>query len=101
VDQSALPVSPNDLCARLGTASAPVAEEKFQRLTGAQIRATFAGMEMMDNVHRRDVYEASGTLTSYSMGRKRNGKSGRTSFVSTLRRTLRQVVTKCVSREKH
>jgi hypothetical protein len=50
------------------------AEEKFQKLTGAQIRAKIAGMEMSDEVHWRDFYDRSGRVTSSSMGRKRNGK---------------------------
>ena len=50
------------------------AAEKFQKLTGAQIQAKFAGMEMSDDVHWRDRYERNGTITSDSMGRKRAGK---------------------------
>jgi hypothetical protein len=54
-------------------ASAP-AEEKFQKLSGAQIRAKIAGMELTDEVHWREFYERSGIVTSSSMGRKRTGK---------------------------
>jgi len=54
--------------------SVSAAEEKFQKLTGAQIRAKIAGMEVSDDVHWRDFYERSGKLTSSSMGRKRTGK---------------------------
>ena len=50
------------------------AEEKFQKLTGAQIRAKFAGMELTDEVHWSDLYEPNGTVLSSSMGRKRTGK---------------------------
>ena len=50
------------------------AEEKFQKLTGAQIRARVAGMELSDDVHWRELYERRGKLTSSSMGRKRAGK---------------------------
>jgi hypothetical protein len=32
------------------------AAEKFQKLSGSQIRAKFVGMEMTDNVHWADVY---------------------------------------------
>ena len=32
------------------------AEEKFRKLTGAQIRTTLAGMEITDEVHWGDVY---------------------------------------------
>jgi hypothetical protein len=35
-----------------------VAEEKFQKLTGGQIRAKLAGMELTDNVHWRDLASA-------------------------------------------
>src|SRR5882757_1346029 len=50
------------------------AEEKFRRLTGAQITARFTGMEMSDDVHWRDRYERNGTITSQSMGKNRSGK---------------------------
>jgi hypothetical protein len=50
------------------------AEEKFQKLKGGQIRAKFAGMELTDNVHWRDLYQRNGTVMSTSMGRKRTGK---------------------------
>src|SRR5215207_9641440 len=50
------------------------AEEKLKKLTGAQIRAKIAGMELTDEIHWREVYEGSGKLTSSSMGRKRAGK---------------------------
>src|SRR2546423_5413586 len=50
------------------------AEGKFQKLTGGQIRAKLAGMELTDNVHWRDLYQRNGTVMSTSMGRKRSGK---------------------------
>jgi hypothetical protein len=50
------------------------AEEKFHKLTGSQIRANLAGMEVTDNVHWRDLYERNGSVISNSMGRKRTGK---------------------------
>jgi hypothetical protein len=50
------------------------AAEKFQKLTGTQIRAKFIGMEMTDNVHFADVFGANGGLRTYSMGRKQDGK---------------------------
>jgi hypothetical protein len=50
------------------------AAEKFQRLSGSQIRARFTGMELTDSVHFADVYGANGTLKVYSMGRKKEGK---------------------------
>jgi hypothetical protein len=58
--------------ATLGASAA--AEEKFQKLTGGQIRARLAGMELTDNVHWRDLYQRNGTVMSASMGRKRTGK---------------------------
>src|SRR5258706_10062929 len=48
--------------------------EKFQKLGGSQIRAKFTGMEMTDNVHWADVFGQNGSLKSYSMGRKKDGK---------------------------
>src|SRR6476660_2649124 len=50
------------------------AAEKFQKLTGAQIQARIAGMEITDEVHWGDVFERTGTLVSHSMGRKSSGK---------------------------
>jgi hypothetical protein len=50
------------------------AEEKFQKLSGPQIRARFAGMEMTDGTHWADVFLSNGTLTTYAMGRKSSGK---------------------------
>ncbi len=50
------------------------AAEKFQKLSGAQIRMKFVGMEMTDNVHWADVFGQNGNLRSYSMGRKKDGK---------------------------
>ena len=37
--------------------STAVTEEKFQKLTGGQIRAKLADMELTDNVHWRDLYQ--------------------------------------------
>ena len=51
-----------------------VAAEKLQKLSGTQIQAKFAGMEVTDDVHWADVYERGGTLRSFSMGRKSVGK---------------------------
>ena len=55
-------------------ASSAAAEEKLQKLSGGQIRAKIAGMELTDEVHWRELYERGGTVTSNSMGRKRSGK---------------------------
>ena len=51
-----------------------VAAEKFQKLSGSQIRSKFAGMEMTDETHWADVFLTNGALTTYSMGRKSSGK---------------------------
>jgi hypothetical protein len=55
-------------------ASGALAEEKLQKLSAGQIRARIAGMELTDEVHWRELYGRSGTVTSTSMGRKRTGK---------------------------
>jgi hypothetical protein len=55
-------------------ASGAAAEERLQKLSAGQIRAKIAGMELTDEVHWRELYERSGTVTSNSMGRKRTGK---------------------------
>ena len=54
-------------------ASHAAAEDRFQKLPGSQIRATLTGLEMTDGVHFSDQFGANGTLTSYSMSRKRIG----------------------------
>ena len=51
-----------------------VAAENFQKLSGAQIRAKFTGMQLTDEVHWRYVYDRDGTLISYAMGTKKVGK---------------------------
>ena len=45
-----------------------------RKLSGAQIRARFAGRELTDEVHWRTVYERDGTLRNYAMGSKKVGK---------------------------
>lgn len=50
-----------------------LAEEKFQKLTGAEIQAKFVGMELTDQVHWGDVYQRNGTLVTTEMGRKTAG----------------------------
>jgi hypothetical protein len=52
----------------------PIAAENVQKLSGAQIRAKFAGMQLTDEVHWRYVYDRDGRLRSYSMGTKKVGK---------------------------
>ena len=51
-----------------------VAAENLRKLSGAQIQAKFAGMQLTDEVHWRYVYDRDGTLRSYSMGTKKIGK---------------------------
>jgi hypothetical protein len=51
-----------------------VAAEVFQKLSGSQIRAKLAGMQLTDEVHWRDVYDRDGTLRSYSNGTEKVGK---------------------------
>ena len=55
-------------------ATSAVAAEQSRKLSGAQIRARFTGMQLTDEVHYRDVYDRDGTLRSYSMGTKKVGK---------------------------
>ena len=50
------------------------AEGKLQKLTGAQIHSRLNGMEMTGGVHFSDVFERSGVLKSYAMGRPEAGK---------------------------
>ena len=50
------------------------AEQKLQKLTGAQIQAKFPGMELTDEAHWGEVFERNGTLTITSMGHKSSGK---------------------------
>jgi hypothetical protein len=63
--------------ATLGSVSCeigPAAAEGGQKLSGTQIRAKFAGMQLTDEVHWRDVYDRDGTLRSYTLGTKKIGK---------------------------
>jgi hypothetical protein len=61
-----------------------VAAENLRKLSGAQIRAKFAGMQLTDEVHYRLVYERNGTLRSVALGVRSaaSGSSIRTNFVS-------------------
>jgi hypothetical protein len=45
-----------------------------RNLSGAQLWAKFAGMQLTDEVHYRLVYERDGTLRSVAMGVKKSGK---------------------------
>jgi hypothetical protein len=60
-------------CALVVTSTA-VATETFKKLTGPQIRARLAGMELTDEVHWREAYVRDGSFVSRSMGRTRIGK---------------------------
>ena len=51
-----------------------VAAENLRKLSGAQIQAKFAGMQLTDEVHYRLVYERNGTLRSVALGAKKRGK---------------------------
>jgi len=51
-----------------------VGAESLRKLSGAQIRAKLAEMQLTDEVHYRFVYDRDGTLRSYSMGVKKVGK---------------------------
>jgi hypothetical protein len=65
------------VAATLGSISveaSTIAAENSRKLSGNQIRAKFAGMQLTDEVHFRDVYDRDGTLRSYSMGTKKVGK---------------------------
>ena len=50
------------------------AEPKFQKLTGAQIEARLAGMELTDKAHWDETFGRNGALTITSMGHKSTGK---------------------------
>jgi len=50
------------------------AEQKFQKLSGAQIQGKFAGMERTDESHWGEVFGPNGMLTTHSMGHKSVGK---------------------------
>jgi hypothetical protein len=60
--------------ASLGSVSFEIGAAADQKLSGKQIRAKFAGMQLTDEVHWRYVYDRDGTLRSYSMGTKKVGK---------------------------
>jgi hypothetical protein len=60
-------------CALLAVSNSGAAEA-FKLLSGSQIRARVAGMELTDEVHWREVYLRDGRFVSRSMGRARAGK---------------------------
>jgi hypothetical protein len=51
-----------------------MAVENFRQLSGPQIRARFAGMDLTDEAHWREAYERDGTFRSRGMGQTRAGK---------------------------
>jgi hypothetical protein len=53
--------------------NSPVGAETLQKLSGTQIRAKFAGMQLTDEMHWRCVYDRDGTLRSFSKGTKKVG----------------------------
>jgi hypothetical protein len=57
----------------VGYAVSSEAQDHFKKLSGAEIRAKFTGMEFTDEVHWGEVYGANGKLTSEEMGTKRTG----------------------------
>jgi hypothetical protein len=61
------------ICALIGYETGVRADDQFKKLSGAQIRANFTGMEFTDQVHWGEVYESSGKLKSEEMGTKRTG----------------------------
>src|SRR5262245_61111442 len=61
------------LVAALALAVQANAAERFQRLMASQIQARITGMEITDEIHWADVFGRNGSLTSYSMGRKKVG----------------------------
>jgi hypothetical protein len=65
------------VAAALGSISfeiSTVAAENSRKLSASQIREKFAGMQLTDEVHWRDVYDRDGTLRSYTSGEKKVGK---------------------------
>jgi hypothetical protein len=50
-----------------------VAQELFKKLSGAEIRAKFTGMEFTDEVHWDEVYGENGKLIGEEMGARRVG----------------------------
>jgi hypothetical protein len=55
-------------------ATGAAAEQKFQKLTGAQIEARFVGMELTDESHWGETFGRNGTLAITSMGHRSVGK---------------------------
>ena len=49
------------------------AQEKFKKLSGAEIQAKFRGMQFTDEVHWAEIYAPGGGLSVVEMGAKRTG----------------------------
>src|SRR5215469_7289398 len=81
-------------------ASIAHAEDKFQKLNGAQIQTKLAGMEMTDQVHWGDVYQRNGVLITTEMGprQRANGTCRRISFASIAQTSWAVIATRCGSR---
>jgi hypothetical protein len=62
-------------CALLA-ASAVLATETFRKLSGSQIHARLARMEVTDEVHWRDYYLRDGSFKSRSMSLTGSGNGG-------------------------
>ena len=56
-----------------GGVSAAGAAETFRQLKGSEIAARFKGMEFTDEVHWAYVFDQTGRLSSFSMGKKGTG----------------------------
>ena len=61
------------ICSFACCEASSVARERFEKLSGPEIRAKFTGMEFTDEVHWGEVYGANGKLMSEEMGKKRVG----------------------------
>ena len=78
------------------------AEDKFQKLTGAQIQAKFAGMEMTDEVHWGAVYQRNGVLitTKWATKAPENGVFRKISFVLSVQTNWETGAMRCGSSER-
>jgi hypothetical protein len=85
-----------------GFQSTASAEQKFQKLTGAQIQAKFAGMELTDAAHwgRSSSETARSRSLRWVARASASGGSRRTSFVSTLEKNRAEAATRFGSPEE-
>jgi hypothetical protein len=72
------------------------AEQKFQKLTGAQIQAKFPGMELTDEAHWGEIFKRNGTLTitSWATRAPAAGLCKKTSFASTPEKNQAEAATR-------